>query len=385
MKEAVKEKFSADEVKFLIGLASSIGLRQIGLLLVIPFISVYATKLQGGTPALAGLALGVYGLTQALLQVPYGFLSDKLGRKPVLIAGLLVFAAGYFLAGIAQNIYVFILARLLQGAGAISAVVFAWIGDEIPAEKRNRAMSVLGIIMGTSAVVAFVFGPLLYAQLGLKNLFFLTGLITIAAVFYILFAVHENRHESHHDQGERMSLKLLAQGKMLAVFYSGFLANFILISFFYLAPILLTGILTDSELWKVYVPGALLGIAAMRLNVALADRGMLKAVLAASFLFASSGAMLLLTESYYGLLAATALVFAGYNTLVTLLPATITRMVGREIRGSVTGVYNTSQFIGSFVGGGLAGLAYESGLIYAVAITALIAITGIVASRYIKI
>lgn len=385
MNEAVRERFTGSEIRFLVGLASSVGLRQIGLLLVIPFISVYSTRLEGGTPALAGLALGVYGLTQALLQVPYGFVSDRVGRKPVLIFGLLVFAAGYLLAGVARDIYVFILARLLQGAGAVSAVVYAWIGDEISASKRNRAMSVLGIIVGTSAVVAFVFGPLLYARLGLKNLFFLTAFITLAAVIYILVAVHENRHVEHHAEGEKVSVKLLTQSKMLAAFYGGFLTNFILISFFYLAPLLLSELMSDSELWKIYVPGALLGIAAMRVNVALADRGMLRIVLSLPFLFASAGALLLLSRSFYGILMATVLVFAGYNTLVTLLPSTITKMVGREIRGSVTGVYNTAQFIGSFVGGGLTGLFYEAGLVYAVLAVALITVSGIIVSKYVKV
>lgn len=381
-KKSKQKKFTSEEIKFLVGLASGIGLRQVGLLLVIPFISIYCLRLEGGTPALAGLALGIYGLVQALLQVPFGYISDRIGRKPVVLFGLFLFAAGYLLAGVAGNIYTFILARILQGSGAISAVIYAWIGDEIPASKRNRAMGVLGIIMGLSAVFSFVFGPLLYVKIGLKNLFFMTAFASFLAGLYILLFVRESRERHSTAKTETISWSQLKEKRLAAVYYGSFLSNFILISFFYLVPLLLAEITGESELWKIYVPGAVFGIIIMRLGLYFADRGREREVLLSAYLSSLLGVALIFFNSFVSILFATALMFAGYNILVTLLPSITTKIASSEIRGSATGGLNMMQFLGSFVGGSFIGAAYQAGLPFAVLLIALFILSGIFSLKF---
>jgi len=261
-------------------------------------------------------------------------------------------------------------------------VIYAWIGDEIPASRRNRAMGVLGIIMGLSAVFSFVFGPLLYAKIGLRNLFFLTTAASFLAGLYILLFVKEKGEKHGEVKNNIISFSLLREKRLVTVYYGSFLSNFILISFFYLVPLLLSKITGESDLWKIYVPGALFGIIIMRLGIYFADRGREREILFLAYLSSLIGVALIFLNSFLSLLFATALVFAGYNILVTLFPSTTTKIAAREIRGSATGWLNMMQFIGSFLGGSLIGAAYEYGLALSVSVIVLFALSGLFSLKY---
>nr|WP_242859916.1 MFS transporter [Clostridium drakei] len=193
-----KGTFTSYEISFIVSLSIAMALRQLAMVMILPFMSVYGNTLLYNTPVLVGIALGIYGLIQGIMQMPFGSLSDRIGRKNVLTIGSLFLASGLALAAIADNIYLLIIARALQGIGAIAAVCFSWIGDNIPDEKRNQSMSIVGMFSGSAAVIGFVGGPFLYNIISVPKMFAGCSVLVFLSWIYIVIFIKKDKAKEAH-------------------------------------------------------------------------------------------------------------------------------------------------------------------------------------------
>jgi len=377
--------FSKKEMKFLLSIGSALALRQLGLLMVMPFLAVYGRELAYSTPGLIGLALGIYGLSQAVFQIPFGHWSDRLGRKPVMLIGLFILILGLILASLVKNIYLFILARTLQGSGAIMAVAYAWVGDKIDGHKRNKGMSIIGMLVGVSATLAFIGGPLIHRWLSVPQLFLLCALLAIIAWLYILVSLeNDKKTEPTAFIAEKTDFRRYLADKNLArITVAGFFNNYILVSQFYIIPLLLESSLGTEGLWKVFAPATIIAVLVMRLAAKYADKGYFSQMAALAFGIIAVGGFAYFSANPLLITVGVILFMSGYMCLVTLLPTSVTKLSQKNHRGTVTGFFNTCQFIGSFVGGSLTGLLWGINPIYSIALLLVIATVGAVLCRFI--
>ena len=347
----------------MISLAGVYALRMLGLFLILPVFALYADELEGATPILTGLAIGIYGLTQALLQIPLGLLSDRIGRKPVIVGGLLVFALGSMVAAFADTIHGIILGRALQGSGAIAATVLALASDLTREEQRTKIMAVLGLTIGLSFALALILGPVLHAWLGLPGIFWLTGVFALIAIGVIRILVPTPVHVrlSRDTQVITSAIgsvlrrtELLRLDLGVLVLHAALTANFTVI------PILLRDVgLDPARHWLLYLPILAGSFALMLPALILGERhrrmkqvllgGILLLGLSQLSLGATLNDLVGLTLSMFGF-------FAGFNLLEASLPSLVSRLAPPDLKGTAFGVYSTSQFFGAFVGGALGGV-----------------------------
>lgn len=339
-------------------LAAIFGLRMLGLFLVLPVFSVLAAGLPGGDDALlVGLALGAYGLTQAFLQIPFGMVSDRLGRKPVIVAGLLVFAAGSFVAAAAPDIHWMIVGRVLQGAGAISAAVTALAADVTHEQHRTKVMAMIGASIGIVFAFSLVIAPPLAAAVGLSGLFVLIGVLALGAIVLLFAAVPP---QPTLPRRTRPPFSIVLFDARLARMNFGVFALQLTQTALWVVvpPALVAAGLTASAHWKVYLPAVLLSFAVMIPAIIAAERkGMMRPV------FAGAVALLVLVQAGLALtgggLWAIAmwllLFFVSFNILEALLPSLISRLAPPAAKGAALGIYNTTQSLGLFCGGVLGG------------------------------
>jgi len=359
MNEKPKEKlFTPKEKSILTGLSTALGLRQLGLLLVLPFLAVWAGDLENSTPALIGLAMGMFGLTQGLLQIPYGLWSDRVGRKKPFIVGMLIFTCGLILAYFTNSIYLLIIARTLQGGGAVAAVIFSWIGDAIPAEKRNRAMSIPGIAVGMASIIAFIGGPFLIKFITVEQMFLLCAVCSAGAVLYITFFIPYEATPETTPFSLRECLKAMKGPGLLPLYLSGLIMNYNLVAVFFILPQLITKHLTREDMWIFLAPSVIAGMVVMRLATKAADSGKTKTMLLGAYALILLAGLLFLADSVPAIFVASIFFFISYMTQITLLPATITKMVGASKRGTVIGAYNALTNCGAFFGGAVSGLLW---------------------------
>jgi len=359
MNKKSKEKlFTPQEKSILTGLSTALGLRQLGLLLVLPFLAVWAGGLENATPALIGLAMGMFGLSQGLLQIPYGLWSDRVGRKKPFIVGMLIFTCGLILAYFAESIYLLIIARTLQGGGAVAAVIFSWIGDAIPAEKRNRAMSIPGIAVGMASMVAFIGGPLLIKSISVKQMFLICAMCSAGAVFYIAFFIPYEAIPEPTRFSLRECLTAMKGPGLLPLYLSGLIMNYNLVAVFFILPQLISKHMTPGDTWIFLAPSVIIGMVVMRLATKAADAGKTKAMLLGAYGLILLAGMLFLADTVPTIFAASIFFFVSYMTQITLLPATITKMIGADKRGTVIGAYNALTNCGAFFGGTVTGLLW---------------------------
>ncbi len=357
--------------------------RMLGLFMVLPLLALYADELRGSTPALVGLAVGIYGLSQALLQVPLGMLSDRIGRFPILLAGLALFAAGSFLAAGAETIEGVIAGRLLQGAGAISSTLMALLADLTRDSQRTKAMAILGISIGMSFALAMMLGPALAAAGGLSLVFNTTGVMALAGIAIVLLAVPRvQRVATHGEVGTVPALlgRTLADGRLLRLNVSVFCLHFILMASFLGLPLLLErsmGIDRGSH-WQVYLPVLALSVLGMLPLIALAERlGRLRLALATAI---GGLAVASLVAAFAPGLAVFCLglwlYFTVFNFLEASLPSLVSKTVYAGGKGTALGVYASFQFLGAFAGGACGGLALQAwgttGVLALCAVTALL-------------
>ncbi len=358
--------FNAMEKRSVFSIAGIYGLRMLGLFLILPVFALYAEHLQGATPALVGLALGAYGLTMALLQIPFGWASDRIGRKPVIAAGLLIFAAGSVVAAMAQTIEGVILGRALQGAGAIAAALTALLADLTREDVRLRAMAVIGMTIGFSFTLALIVAPWLDAAIGVSGIFWLTGALSLLAIVALFTIVPTPERSGRHRDAQAMPGqfgRILRDGQLLRLDAGILILHGVMTAVFIALPLVLRDNLHIAPVhhaW-VYLPVLLVAMAVMVPLIIMAEaRGKMRQV----FLLSIAGimvAMALLAAAHQAMatvIGGLFLFFVFYNVLEATLPSLISRMAPVDAKGTAMGVYSTSQFLGAFLGGWLGGLAH---------------------------
>lgn len=352
---------NATERRASLGLGLIYALRLFGIFIVLPVLTTYGMALQGATQSLIGLAIGIYGLTQALLQIPFGLLSDKLGRKPVIIGGLLLFALGSLLAGCSDNIWGIIAGRALQGAGAISAAVLALLSDLTREQHRTKAMAFIGVSVGLTFAAAMVLGPLLTPHLGLNGLFFAIAVLTLLAILITWRLVPAAPAQRRNREANLVTASLgrvLMDPQLMRLNLSIFCLHCLLMASFVALPLMLvdSGVAKEQQ-WPVYLVTLLVSFVAMVPFILLAEkRQRMKSVLLGAI------TLLLLTELWlwqaqgrWALYAGIQLFFVAFNLLEALLPSLISKEAPAGYKGTAMGVYSTSQFLGVAVGGALGG------------------------------
>jgi MFS family permease len=335
--------------------------RMLGLFLVLPVFALEAARYPGGDdPALIGLAMGIYGLTQGILQIPFGLASDRLGRKRVIVFGLLVFAAGSFVAASAGSLGWLIFGRSLQGAGAVSAAVTALLADQTRDEVRTKAMALVGASIGLMFALSLVAAPLLAAQIGLGGLFWLTGALALACIAVVLWWTPPAPAQ-HKNATRGKPWQVLRDPALLRLNVGVFVLHAVQLAMWVAVPaLLLQAGLPKQSHWHVYLPAVLASFLVMGLALfPLERRGYLRAVFLASIaLIAAVQVGLLLAVGQPGIGALAALLFAffcGFNVLEATQPSMVSRLAPPQARGTALGIYNTLQSLGFFAGGAVGG------------------------------
>ena len=346
-----------------VGLALIFALRMLGLFLVLPVFMLEASKYPGGDdPAMIGLAMGLYGLTQAVFQLPLGLASDRFGRKRVIVAGLLVFALGSLVAAMATTLPGLMLGRGLQGAGAVSAAVTALLADLTRDGVRTKAMALVGGSIGLMFALALVLSPLLSAWIGLSGIFGLTCALALAGIAVVLWVVPPEPLQ-HADANRGRMADLLRHGDLLRLNFGVFILHTVQMSMWVAVPAMLVQAgLLKSEHWHIYLPAVLLSFVAMGGLFSMERKGKLRAALLGSIvlvLVVQVGLALLSAQSNEPSLWVMALVmflfFCGFNALEASQPSLVSRMAPAPLRGAALGAYNTLQSLGLFAGGALGG------------------------------
>ncbi len=356
-------RMSREEIRAALSLGSLFALRMLGLFLILPVFAVHAPQLRGGEDlTLVGVALGIYGLTQGLLQIPYGMAADRFGRKRVILIGLLLFAAGSFVAALATDIWWTIVGRCLQGAGAISAAVMALAADLTREEHRTKTMAVIGSSIGLMFALSLVGAPTLYRYVGMAGIFALTGFLSLAAV-YVLYKVvppEPVQHAAGPEVQAGMLRRVLGDIELVRLNVGIFALHTVQMAMFVVVP----GLLVDgaglpvTDHWMVYLPVVLASFLLMVPAILVSERhGRAKRVFLGAI-----GLVLFVQLGYFlgarGLAAQVALLlvfFVGFNILEASLPSLVSRVAPAAAKGTALGVYNTTQSLGLFFGGALGG------------------------------
>jgi len=342
------------------GMASIYGLRMLGMFIVLPVLALYAETLPGGRDhTLVGLALGAYGLTQAILQVPFGWASDRWGRKPVIATGLVIFSIGSFVAAWAPDIWWTIAGRTVQGAGAISAAAIALTADLTRSEVRTRAMAMIGMTIGATFALSLIAGPALMGVIGVPGIFMLTGALALGAFVLLQRAVPRPEAPAARGDSAGQWRRVLTDRQLLRLNYGIFALHAALMALFVQVPFMLrdNGVPSASH-WLVYLPVLVASVLLMWPAMLQADRparskpvfmGAVTVLFIGQLLFALAGHSLPLT------IGALVVFFSAFNLLEATLPSLISKFAPADLKGTATGVYSAIQFFGTFVGAALGG------------------------------
>ncbi len=349
-----------------IALAGIFTLRMLGLFMIFPIFSLDAHLYAGNTATLTGLAIGVYGLTQALFQIPFGRLSDRIGRKKVIVGGLLIFAVGSAVAASAESIWEVIAGRALQGLGAIAAAVLALTADLTREEQRTKAMAIIGVSIGMAFALAMVAGPAIKPLLGLAGLFWMTGAMALLGVAVLLYFVPTPARIRFHRDAEAVPAQfknILRNGQLLRLDLGILILHLIMTATFVVLPLVLrdyAGFASDDH-WMIYLLVLAIALALMLPFVIYADRyNRIKQVFMVSIaiLTLSQAGMYGFHEIWWLVVMCMILYFTGFTVLEASLPALVSRLAPSELKGTALGVYSTAQYLGAFLGGALGGWLY---------------------------
>jgi len=341
-----------------------LSLRFLGLFLVLPIISVYALSLDGATPILVGIVVGGYALTQAIFQVPFGNLSDKIGRKPTLLIGLLIFLVGSLIAAYATDIYTLMLGRFLQGAGAIGAVITAMISDLVEEEKRAKAMAIMGASIALSFAVAMGAGPILGAKYGVDTLFIITAILSILAIILLFTKVPTPPRIKHIYHEKSKTSDILKDPNLLNMIVINAMQKGLMTVAFVLIPIVLTSDAFNwqkSDLYMAYLPAMLFGLIAMGPAAIFGEKKNKprEIFLISIILFIVSFLIMALTSSSSIFIVGVVTFFIAFNMMEPLVQSMISKFAKVHQKGTALGISNSAAYFMTFVGGTSAGLLLD--------------------------
>ncbi len=354
------------EMTSTLSLGSIMAFRMLGLFMIYPIFSVYAQQLPGATPTLIGVALGCYGLTQALLQIPFGLLSDRFGRKGIITIGLLLFASGSVVAALAHSIEGIILGRTLQGSGAVGSVLLALLADLTRDEHRTKAMAGMGLMIGLSFAVAVMLGPFLNAYVQLSGIFWITALLALLGILLLYGLTPTPPEPIVHEDTETLPkqlLKVIKNTELLSLNYGIFALHAILTASFFMLPILLNTQLHLSRniQTSLYALSLLAAVFTMIPFIVLAEkkRHFKWVFVGAIFLlFLTQTLLLILPLSLITIAIILFLFFTAFTLLEACLPSLISKMAPLRSKGTAMGLYSSCQFLGIFIGGIAGGWIY---------------------------
>ncbi len=349
--------------KTVLPLSSIIAMRFFGLFLVLPIISVYALSLEGANTTLVGIVIGGYALTQMIFQVPFGIMSDKLGRKGTIVLGLVLFAIGSIICALATDILALLLGRLLQGAGAIGAVVSATVADLVKEEQRSKAMAIMGGMIGVAFALAMIAGPTLGGSLGTPALFWLTTLIAIGSIVILMTKVPNPPKITHTYHEKANLIDIISNFNLIRMNITNFLQKGFMTFAFMIIPLVMIKQYEwqMNELWKVYLPAMILGILAMGPAAVLAEKkGKYKEVLIIGIiLFAVAYFTMGLNSSATIFIVGVAVFFIGFNMHEPIMQSLASKFARVHQRGMMLGIFNSFGYLGTFLGGLLGGIYFD--------------------------
>ncbi len=364
---AVSNVMNPAEKRASFGLAGIYGLRMLGLFIILPIFAVYAEQLPGGeNHILMGLALGAYGLTQAILQIPAGWLSDRYGRKPIIYTGLVIFAIGSFIAASADNIYWVIFGRAIQGAGAINAAVMALTADLTREEVRTKAMAMIGMTIGLTFSISLILSPLLSNLIGVSGIFALTGVLAFAAIALVRFVIPNaliTRFHSDTETNTSRFVEVLSNRDLLRLDFGIFSLHAILMAVFMQVPFVLkSNGLEVAQHWQIYLPVMLIAFLLMVPPIIIAEKkAKMKQVFMLAVFLAMCAQILLMVgqHSVWAIAAALLVFFTAFNVLEATLPSLISKIAPLSAKGTAMGVYSSVQFLGAFFGAVMGGVLMQ--------------------------
>lgn len=349
-------------------IAAIFAFRMLGLFMLIPVFSVYADNLKHASPALIGIALGSYGLSQGVLQIPFGMLSDRFGRKSILTLGLVFFAAGSVLGGIADSIYTMIVARILQGIGAIGSVLIALLADLTPDKHRTKSMAMIGATIGLSFITAMILSPAIAGHFGLAGIFYCTALLAIAALLLLHFVIPTPPQSTFNttEASPTFFRSVIKNPHLQRLNLGIFCQHFILTATFFMVPLILKQFIAQNvltTLWHFYLPLMTLSFLSIIPIIIVAEKKQTLKTWFTLAICATSITQLLLSLTYHhwsGFCLLLFIYFAAFNILEATLPSLVSKQAPQKIKGSAMGVYSSSQFLGIFCGGASSGFMYQA-------------------------
>ena len=358
---------TAIELRAALSLSMVFFLRMLPLFMLLPVLALAESQYSGATPLLLGLALGIYGLTQATLQIPFGILSDRFGRKPIITIGLLIFILGSLLAAISESIYGLIVGRAFQGAGAIAAAMMALASDVSSEQSRTKIMAIIGISIGMAFSLAFILGPFLYTYIDIKGLFYIGAAFGLLAIVMLLTVV-PNPTALKKIRTKTINLSGLTvvffKPQLLRFNYSIFTSHLILMANFVVIPIALrdhVGLTTHSH-WQLYLSVLICSLFIMVPFIIFSERfSNIKSFFIVSILLIiiSQTGLILFHSTLVSIGIFLILFFGAFNYLEALLPSEVSKTASADQKGTALGIYSTSQFLGIFIGGAIGGLIYQ--------------------------
>ena len=347
---------------FALKISLIMSVRMLGLFMLFPVMSIYAAEYDNSTPFLIGMAIGVYGLTQALLQIPFGYLSDRFGRKSILIIGLLIFFLGSVLAANTSNLNLVVLGRALQGGGAISAVLMAFLADSVNEENRAKANAFVGFQIGVAFMLSLLIGPIISSKVGLQGLFWTIALLSLIALI-IVFSLEQSKPVTYYKLSMKAFRETLTK-ELVTLDFSIFSLHLILAAGFIVMPILIieNQIVSMVNNWHLYLPAIFLSFLGMLPLIVVSEKfKKTKYILLLCILLLIISQFIFFNASlsFQLFLITLTIFFIAFNSVEALLPSFLSRTASSSKRGLAMGIFSTSQFLGTFFGGAIGGLIYD--------------------------
>jgi MFS family permease len=347
-------------IAFKVSLIMSV--RMLGLFMLFPVMSVYASGYENSTPFLIGMAIGIYGLTQAFFQIPFGYLSDRFGRKPLLIAGLLIFFLGSIIAANTENIIFVVIGRAFQGGGAISAVLMAFLADSVSEDNRAKANAFVGFQIGVAFMLSLIIGPIITSKIGLSGLFWSIGLLSIVAML-IVFSLKQSKPINYYRLSVGAFKETLSR-ELVTLDFSVFSLHLILASGFIVMPLLImkNQIVSMADNWQLYLPAVLFSFIGMVPLIIISEKfKKTKYILLLSILLLIISQIVFFISdlNFSAFLITLTIFFVAFNSIEAILPSLLSRTASPSKRGLAMGIFSTSQFLGTFIGGAIGGLIYD--------------------------